>query len=555
MSKYLFISILICYSFSICEVFSQPKGSLAPKERSIEDLPEDSLAAPVYYGMSYEKLLANFGSLKSYVATFGDLKKEELEKYVPSDPMRSLQEKEKKLRILLDTIARLIVFMETPIKKREAESVAKEMHYAKLKKEVENRKEEYNAFVADRDSRLRLLDSLSKPVEEDTVVVQASNEDENEWGYDYSEQTQETKPTTAPPTSKADKKDDKKTETKKNIGKGKKEESKKGTSKKGSDKKIEEKKKDSKNIGKKEVDKNSPEEKEKEAIRLKMLAREKQKAEQEAIAKQKAEQEAKAKQKAEQEAKAKQKQEEKLKAKNSKQQEKFIEKEALALDKAYEDSVKMVEALQVLEDSMGQYEKDQKAFEDSTELLRRNLQPVKELSAQMREAWAKLHYVTLNKTQEAGSEAEADFNALIDDFHNTKIDAVLNELDNEGFIERIKTLRDNIFLSNKIPNIDCGSGIGNFMKGTYLSKEEVEKVWEEIGKQVWGVAEKNKKKSREISAEEYRSIGRSAGCVGYVLGLGDDCNLILLKLIDESKIAIVCKKNKEDDMSAIKLIK
>ncbi|TAH18883.1 MAG: hypothetical protein EAZ08_10350 [Cytophagales bacterium] len=538
----------MCCFLSIGKTFSQPKGSLAPKERDIEDAPEDSIATPVYYGMSYEALLANFGSLKSYVATFGDLKKEELEKYVSSDPMESLQEKEKKLRSLLDTIARLIIFMEAPIKKREAESAAKEVQYTKLRKEVENRKEEYNTFVADRDSRLKLLDSLSKPVEEDTVVVQESNNEEEDWGYNLSDDTQETKPTTAPSEEKTDKKEGKK----KNTGKEKKEDKKNESNKKADDKK-----KNGKDTGRKEkeVDKNSPEEKEKEAIRLRQLARKEADEKKVREAKQKAEQEAKAKQKAEQEAKAKQKQDEKLKAKNSKQQEKFIEKEAIALDKAYDDSVKMVETLQLLEDSLARSEEDQKAFEDSTELLRKNLQPVKELSAQMREAWAKLHYVTLNKTQEAGNDAEADFNAIIDDFHNTKIDAVLNELDNASFIERIKTLRDNIFLSKRIPNIDCGSGIGNFMKGSYLAKEEIEKVWEEIGKQVWGVSEKNKKKSREISAEEYRSIGRSAGCVGYVLGLGDDCNLVLLKLIDESKIAIVCKKNKEDDMSAIKLIK
>jgi hypothetical protein len=264
-----------------------------------------------------------------------------------------------------------------------------------------------------------------------------------------------------------------------------------------------------------------------------------------------------------------QEKQEKKQAKNEKKQAKFIEKEQAALEDDAEDSIKMEEHVQLLQDSVARYADELKAFEDSTELMRANLQPIKILCDTIRNVYARMHYDVLDRTDVLGREAEEDFNALIDDFHNMKVDRVEEELKNPEFVERITTLRDDIFLSRKIPNISCHGGIGNFMRirtlRTSSTKEdstavesmrrEIEGIWEEIGKQMWQTTEKNKQKTREISSDEYKAIGRSTDCVGYILGLGDDCNLVILKLIDKSKIAIISTKNKEDDMITIKLIK
>ncbi len=541
MTKHLFVNILMLFFVGIISLAAQPKGALAPKERAIEDEPEDSVAAAVYKGMSYEQMMAIVSRLKVYDK---------------NEPVPDLQKKEEELFKVRDTAWMLAIFMENPIKKREAESVEKEAHRVKLLNTLKDAQDAQAALKADRESRFRALDSLANLEWVDSLPQEVvADTDHEEWFG--KPQEDETPPTTSAP---------KEEEANKDIAKG----NKKGVAKEKKAKKDTSKKKDinkakvPKKEGKK--DEQTAKSKSDQEIVKKILEAREKKGEAEIEAKAKKEKERQDKEKEKLQLQEKQ---EKKQAKNEKKQAKFIEKEKAALEKAAEDSTKMEEYIQSLEDSSARYMEELKSFEDSTELMRANLKPIKILCDTIRNVYARMHYDVIDRTDVLGKEAEEDFNALIDDFHNRKVNEVEEELKNTELIERIKTLRDDIFLSRKIPNINCNGGIGNFMKIKTLResateedsldvanmRQEIEKIWEEIGKQMWQTTEKNKQKTREISSDEYKAIGRSTDCLGYILGLGDDCNLVILKLIDKSKIAIVCTKNKEDDMSTIKLIK
>lgn len=542
MIKHLFSNILMLFFVGIISLAAQPKGALAPKERAIEDEPEDSVAAAVYAGMPYEELMNALSRLKNYDK---------------NEPLADLQKKEEELFKIRSMAWRLSLFMEAPIKKREAEALEKEAHRVKLLKTLNDAQEERAALKADRESRLKALDSLANLEWVDSLPQEIVADNDHEEWFGGGSREEET-PTTAPAP--------KEEETNKTTTKG----NKKGVVKEKKAKKDTSKKNDinKANVPKKEGKKNEQTEKSKSDQEIERKRLEERKKKEEMAMKTSAQKEKERQEKEKKEAQLQEKQE-KIQAKNEKKQAKFIEKEQAALEASAEDSTAMEEYIQSLEDSSSRYVEELKAFEDSTELMRASLKPIKILCDTMRNVYARMHYDVLDRTDVLGREAEEDFNALIDDFHNMKVDRVEEELKNSELIERITTLRNDIFLSKKIPNINCNGGIGNLMKIKTLResateeektavesmRQEIENVWEEVGKQMWQTTEKNKQKTREISSDEYKAIGRSTDCVGYILGLGDDCNLIILKLIDKSKIAIVCTKNKEDDMSTIKLIK
>jgi hypothetical protein len=486
MAKSLFLSLIFTYLIGVAISFAQPKGVLAPKARDIEEAPEDSVAAAVYIGMSYEELMTVFDGLKNFSE---------------SESLTSLQKKEKELRTIRDMAWRLVQFMEDPIKQRVAESSAREAHRVKLLKEVNALQEQQADFTAERESRIKILDSLTKKNESDSLDVQTEEESDAD-GDGWADE-----PPAEKENVKTKKKENKKPEKQRVI--------------------KEEKRKTYREQDKKPTaqDKQRAKAEEKQKEMEKQRALEKQKEEEKRLAVEKQKEAQKEKLKAQQEKleREKQKQAEKEKQKQEKEQAKFVEKEQAMLEASYEDSTKMMENLQLMEDSIGRYTTDLKAFEDSTELLRKQLKPVKGLAFEIRKAWVKMNHAVMDKTENLGKEADAEFQALIDDFHNIKFESVLKTLSDPSFIERIKSFRDHIFYSKRIPNIDCKGGIGNFMKG--------------------------------LSPEEAEGMDRHAGCVGFVLGLGDDCNLVILKLIDESKIAIVCRKDKDEEMGAIKLIK
>jgi chemotaxis protein histidine kinase CheA len=491
MLKYFFLFVLfLClggYSFA------QPDGALAPKERDIEEVPEDSVSAAVYIGMSYEELMAVFNNLKNYSE---------------GEPIADLQKKEKELRKIRDMAWRLVQFMADPIKKRVAESAGKESDRVKLLKAVNAMQEEQADFSAEREKRKNLLDSLDRQeseeaTEDSTATPTESTEEEiiDEDGDGWADDV---------PKNQAEKKKKKVKNTK-------------GMTKEQKEKLRQEGEAEKKRQAEEDKKKKQQKEKEKEAERLK-------------------------------------KQEEKAIEKQIKEDEKFLEE-------SEEYAQQLSDSLSFMEDSLARYTSEIKAFEDSTELLRKQLKPVKGLAFEIRKAWVKLNYMIIDKTDNLGKEAALDFEALINDFHNSKDATVIKSFEDTGLIERVKALRDNIFYSKKTPNLNCRGGVGNFMKyETRQSaptdeqkafQEELNKIWEDIGRGIWQLTDKNKAKTREVSAQEYQSIGRNAGCVGYVLGLGDDCNLVFLKLNDDSKLAILCRKNKEDQagMGAIKIIK
>lgn len=490
MSKYFFL----CLFFCVCvhgQLFAQPGGALAPKERDIEELPEDSVAAPVYIGMSYEELMAVFSNLKNYSE---------------SEPLADLQKKEKELRKIRDMAWRLVQFMADPIKKRVAESSARESDRVKLLKAVNAMQEEQADFSAEREKRKGILDSLTKEEQseefvDDSTSVESTNSEEiiDEDGDGWADDV---------PKNEVDKK-------KKKV-------------------------KNTKGMTKEQKEKLRQE----EAAEKKRLAEEEKKIQLQ---------------------RQKEKEEEKLKKQEEKQKEKQKESEEKFLEESEEYAQQLADSLNFMEDSLARFTAENKSFEDSTELLRQQLKPVKGLAFEIRKAWVKLNYLLVDKTDHLGKEAALDFEALINDFHNSKYESVVKDFEDSGLIERVKTLRDNIFYSKKPPQLNCKGGIGNFMKYEIRQhtpdeqqkafQEELNKIWEDIGRSVWSLTEKNKSKSREVSPAEYQSIGRNAGCVGYILGLGDDCNLVFLKLNDESKIAILCKKNKEEKMGAIKIIR
>lgn len=64
--KYIYVGVVLMFLLGLAAVSAQPKGALAPKEREIEDVPNDSVATRVYLGMQYEELMAVFEQLKSY---------------------------------------------------------------------------------------------------------------------------------------------------------------------------------------------------------------------------------------------------------------------------------------------------------------------------------------------------------------------------------------------------------------------------------------------------------------------------------------------------------
>ncbi len=487
MAKFLFLSLILVLLIGIAPSSAQPKGVLAPKERDIEEAPEDSVSAAVYIGMSYEELMTVFDGLKSFSE---------------GESLASLQKKEKELRNIRDMAWRLVQFMEDPIKQRVAESSARESHRVQLLKEVNALQEQQADFSSARESRIKILDSLTRKDESDSTAEAATEEDTDGdgWGDE-------------PPVEKEKVKEKSKKKEKNRPDKPKQEKEEKRKTYREQDKKP----------TAQDKQRAKAEEKQKEMERQRALEKQKEEDKRLAAEKQKEAEKEKLKEQQEKLEKEKQKQTEKEKLKQEKAQAKFVENEQAMLAASVEDSTKMMENLQLMEDSIGRYTADLKAFEDSTELLRKQLKPVKGLAFEIRKAWVKMNHAVMDKTENLGKEADAEFQAIIDDFHNIKFESVLKTLADPSFIERIKSFRDNIFYSKRNPNIDCDGGIGNFMKG--------------------------------LPPEEAEGMDRRAGCVGFVLGLGDDCNLVILKLIDESKIAIVCRKNKEDEMGAIKLIK
>lgn len=420
MFKSFFFSILFLFLLQGTTLLAQPEGVLAPKERDVEEVPNDSIAPAVYVGMSYEELMVVFGRLK----------------YTESDPVDSLRAKEKKLRQIRDMAWLLVRFMEDPIKKRIAEDRNKEAQRVQLQKVVNKMKEDQVRFAEDRNKRQQNLDSLNNASTEEEYATEESVSDES----------------SNPPENQEESEEEQEEEKKKKK-------------------------------------KQTPEEK----------LKEKQK--QEALKKQK----------------EKQRQEEKLKAKQQKEQAKFMEKEQELLDASYEDSTKMVEDLQLMEDSLTRFSEELKAFEDSTELMRKNLKPVKNLAYEIRKEWVKMSYKLQDITQPLGKEASEDFDAIVTDFLNMKYDEVVNAVNNVDVLERLKTLKNNIFFSKRIPNINCHGGIGVFLQG--LPEEEIKTI---AGGDV--------------------GVFLKSGCVGYTMGLGEDCNLVILKLPDEQIIAVLRKK-------------
>ena len=493
--KLFFFAMFILLAFSL---YAQPDGALAPKERDIEDVPEDSASAPIYIGMSYEELMAKFGTLKNFSK---------------SDPLADLQKREKELREMRDMAFRLVQFMADPIKKRMRESLARESDRVKLLKAVNAMQEEQADFAAEREKRQKILDSL-KTAEEEVANAEAS-----------ADSTAATQPENSEEIIDEDG-DGWADDVPKNqsIKKTKKSKNTKGLTKEQKEK----------------LRKEEEAEKKKQQEEEKKLQLQKQK---------------------EKEAEKQKQQEEKQKERQLKEDKKFLED-------TEETAQQLADTLHFYEDSLARFAAENKAFEDSTELLRKQLKPVKGLAYEIRKAWVELHYAVLDQTDNLGKEAALDFEALINDFHNAKYETIIRDFEDAGLIERVKKIRDDIFYSKKSPQLSCKGGIGNFMKyeqtqgsdSTAIAKEkafqeELNKIWEDIGRSIWSMDAKNSKKTREVSALEYQSIGRNAGCVGYVLGLGDDCNLVLLKLNDESKLAILCKKNKEEKMGAIKIIR
>lgn len=437
--KYIYVGVVLMFLLGLAAVSAQPKGALAPKEREIEDVPNDSVATRVYLGMQYEELMAVFEQLKSYPENAS---------------LDFLRQREKKLRNLRDTAWLLVQFMEDPIQRRIAENKEKEAYRAKLVKEIKNMEASQKEFNAEREKRLKALDELlkSSQQEEDTSssnaedVNQEEEEEDNDDGWGELEEEE--------------------------------------TSSKNKSKKTDEQK-----------------------------AKEKQ--EQERL-------------KQEQE---KKKLEEKLKFKQLKTQEKFIKKEQEFLEQSQEDSLKIADNLAFMQDSLAQFEAALKASEDSVEIMRKNLKPVKNLAYEIRKEWVKIYYKLEDMTKPLGKEAAADFDAIVTDFLHFKCDEVVKALDNPDVLDRIKTLKNNIFYSEKIPNIDCKGGIGVFLNG--LPEEEI----------------------KTVAGGDVGAFLRT-GCVGYTMGLGEECNLVILKLPDEQIIAILRKKalKQEYDPSIRKMV-
>jgi hypothetical protein len=423
--KYIYISIVFAFLFGLAAASAQPKGALAPKEREIEDVPNDSVAPRIYLGMQYEELMAVFGQLKSYPENAS---------------LDFLRQREKKLRNLRDTAWLLVRFMEDPIQKKVAENKEKEAYRVKLLKEIKNMEASQKEFNADREKRLKALDELIKSSEEEEDTATSNTEDVNK------EEEEE---------------DD-------DDGWGE----------------LEEEETSSKNKSKKTAEQKAKEKQEQERL------------------------------KKEQE---KKKLEEKLKSKQLKAQEKFIKREQEFLEQSQEDSLKMADNLSFMQDSLAQFEAELKASEDSVEIMRKNLKPVKNLAYEIRKEWVKIYYKLEDVTKPLGKEAAAEFDAIVTDFLHFKYDEVIKALDNPDVLDRIKTLKNNIFYSKKNPNIDCKGGIGVFLNG--LPEEEI----------------------KAVAGGDIGTFLRT-GCVGYTVGLGEECNLVILKLPDEQIIAILRKK-------------
>jgi hypothetical protein len=86
----------------------------------------------------------------------------------------------------------------------------------------------------------------------------------------------------------------------------------------------------------------------------------------------------------------------------------------------------------------------------------------------------------------------------------------------------VNNLKESIFFSRQVPNVNCKGGVGNLLKGLPAS--------------AWG----------DLKATE--------GCVGYTVSLGRTYNLIIVKLTNGSTIAIVWDKTTEGHFGAVKLI-
>lgn len=423
--KYICTSVVFTFLLGLAAVSAQPKGALAPKEREIEDVPNDSIAPRVYLGMQYEELMSVFEQLKSYPENAS---------------LDFLRQREKKLRNLRDTAWLLVQFMEDPIQRKVAENKEKEAYRVKLLKEIKNMEASQKEFNAEREKRLKALDELLKSSEEeaDTSASYTENvnneEEEEDDGWGESEEEEE--------------------ET------------------------------NSKNKSKKTAEQKAKEKQEQEQL------------------------------KKEQE---KKKLEEKLKSKQLKAQEKFIKREQEFLEQSQEDSLKMADDLSFMQDSLAQFEAQLKTSEDSVEIMRKNLKPVKNLAYEIRKEWVKIYYKLEDITKTLGKEATADFDAIVTDFLHFKYDEVIKALNNPDVLDRIKTLKNNIFYSKRMPNIDCKGGIGVFLNG--LPEEEI----------------------KAVAGGDVGTFLRT-GCVGYTIGLGEECNLVILKLPDEQIIAILRKK-------------
>ncbi len=437
--KYLFMSVFFAFLLGLAAAFAQPKGALAPKEREIEDVPNDSVAPRVYLGMQYEELMAVFEQLKNYPDNAG---------------LDFLRTREKKLRNLRDTAWLLLRFMEDPIQRKIAENKEKEAYRVKLLKEVKQMESLQKEFNAEREKRLKALDELIKSSENEENTPTSDEQD-----LDKEEEQEE--------------EDD---------GWGE----------------LEEEETNDKNKAKKTAEQKAKEKQEQERLKKE---------------------------------REKKKMEEKLKSKQLKAQEKFIQREQEFLEQSQEDSLKMADNLAFMKDSLAQFEAELKVSEDSVEIMRKNLKPVKNLAYEIRKEWVKIYYKLEDVTKPLGKEAEADFDALVTDFLHFKSDEVLKALNNPDVLDRIKTLKNNIFYSQKKPNIDCKGGIGVFLNG--LPEEEI----------------------KAVAGGDVGTFLRT-GCVGYTVGLGEDCNLVILKLPDEQIIAILRKKalKQEYDPSIRKIV-